>query len=41
MFECMENADTIYEGGAPFKNNQQEEFDRASFGRKKNVVRSS
>ena len=35
MFERMEIAEAIYEGGAPSKNNQQVEFDRASSGRKK------
>ena len=35
MFECMEIAEAIYKGGAPSKNTQRAEADRASFGRKK------
>ena len=34
MFERMEIAEAIYEGGAPSKNSQQAEADRSSFGRK-------
>ena len=30
MFERMEILETIYEGGAPYKNTQREEADRAS-----------
>ena len=35
MFERIEIAEAIYKGGSPSKNNQWEEYDRASSGRKK------
>ena len=34
IFEIIEITESIYEGGAPSKNNQREEAARASFGRK-------
>ena len=34
MIKLMEIAEAIYEGGAPSKNTQREEANRASFGRK-------
>ena len=35
MFKRMEIAEAIYKGGAPYKNNQQTEDDRASSNRNK------
>ena len=37
MFERTEIVDAIYEGGAPSKNTQHSEDDRASSGRKQKV----
>ena len=34
-FERMEIAEAIYEGGSPYRNTQQAEADRASYGREK------
>ena len=41
MFERMEIAEAIYERGAPFKNNQQAEDYRSSYGRDKKEGRAA